>query len=199
MKYIFHRGYHNNKKEENTLTAFINAFNNPTAIGIETDVRETQDHIFILYHNPLFNGKLVKSCLYKEFKKAKIPTLEELLKINTSKILLLEIKDFNLNINKLIKLLNKYNRNIYIMSFNNKIINSISKKTNKYKLGTLNYIFNTIDNYPYQFICIINSILTPNIIKAYHKLNIEVFSYAITKSSNITNKDIVYIIDNKYL
>ncbi len=199
MKYIFHRGYHNSKEEENKITAFINAFNNPNAYGIETDVRETLDHVFVLYHDPLFEGKLINKCLYKDLKKQNIPSLEDLLKIKTDKIILLEIKDFNLNLNKFISILNKYKRNIYIMSFNNKVIQKILNKTTKYKLGTLNYVFNTIDNYPFNFICILNSLLTPYVIDSYKRINVEVFSYGITKSSLINNKNILYIIDNKYL
>ena len=57
--------------------------------------------------------------------------LEDLLKIKTDKILLLEIKEREIDKNKLLKLLNKYKRNYYIMSFNNNIIFEIRKLNNK--------------------------------------------------------------------
>ena len=61
--------------------------------------------------------------------------LEDLLKIKTDKIILLEVKETEIDKNKLLKLLNKYKRNYYIMSFNNNIIFEIRKLNNKYKYG----------------------------------------------------------------
>ena len=120
------------------------------------------------------------------------------MKIETNKILLLEIKDFNLNIDKLIKLLDKYKRNIYLMSFNNKVIEKIYQKHTKYKLGILNYVLNTPSNYHYNFICILNDILTPFIIDTYRKLKVEVFSYGVRNKKDMLY-NVSYIVENKIL
>ena len=135
MKYIWHRGFHTKRKEENKMPALLKGLNDANSLGIETDIRVTKDQVFVLYHDPLFKGKLINNTLYKEMKKEGIPKLSELLAIETDKILLLEIKDFNLNVNSLLKLLNKHNRNIYLMSFNNKIKESM-------KYSNLTYIVN---------------------------------------------------------
>ncbi|MEG1900698.1 MAG: glycerophosphodiester phosphodiesterase [Bacilli bacterium] len=192
---IAHRGLVNNT-QDNSLESITNGLKSDKYKGIETDVRETLDNEFILYHNPLFKGNLVKNTSYKSFKKENIIKLSDLLKIKTNKILLLEIKDFNINIDNLLKELNKYKRNIYLMSFNNNIIKNIRLKTNKYKVGILNYVLNTIPNYSYDFIVILNDILTSNIIKTYQENNIIVFSYGIRNIKDITFKDIFYIVDD---
>ena len=197
-KLIAHRGLVNNSID-NSLESLLNGINSDKYIGIETDVRVTKDNIFILYHDPLYKGKLVKQTCYKEFKKNNIITLEQLLKIKTNKILLLEIKDYSINLHKLLKLLNRYNRNIYLMSFSNKVINDLKQLNTKYKLGVLNYILNTESEYKYDFICIINTFITPKLINNYKSKNIEIFSYGIRSIKSIKYKNINYIVDNKYV
>lgn len=180
------------------MPAFLKALNDQKYAGIETDIRETKDHVFILYHDPLYQGKLINKVSYKEMQKDNIPKLTDLLKIDTSKILLLEIKDFKINIPLLIKTLNKYKRNIYLMSFSNEVIAKIKRLNTGYKLGTLNYVFNTIDDYPYDFICLLNGVLTPKVIAAYQKLHVEIFSYGV-KSAKDMLYNLTYIVENKIL
>ena len=199
MKYIFHRGYHQIKREENKLVSLIKGLENENAIGIETDIRKTKDQVFVLYHDPLFKGKLVNQCLYKEMKKENIPTLIDLLKIKTDKILLLEIKDFNIDVPKLIKTLNKYQRNIYLMSFNNKVIAKIKKLKTPYKIGVLNYVFNSSDTYNYDFICLLNDLITPTMIERFKKLNIMVISYGVRNIESCLYPSLIYIINNEIL
>ena len=198
MNYILHRGYHQTKAEENKLPAFQKGLRDERYIGIETDIRQTKDDVFVLYHDPLFKGKLVKSCSYAELKKAGIIRLKDLLNITTNKILLLEIKDFNLNLTKLLKLLAKYPRKIYLMSFSNKVIAQLKKLNCPYKLGILNYVFNTLDNYPYDFICLLNDTIDEVVLKSYQGLNIEVIGYGIRHKSGM-QADITYIIENTIL
>lgn len=199
MNYIFHRGFHEKKQEENKITGFIKAFQDERCIGIETDIRITKDQVFILYHSPLFHEKLVQNCLYKEFLQENVPKLEDLLKINTSKIMLLEIKDFNINIAKLLKILNKYDRQIYLMSFSNKVIKKLYEAKTKYKIGVLNYVFNTINNYPYNFICILNDLLNWTIIETFKKKNIELISYGVHNYKDMVYPNLTYIINNEIL
>ena len=72
-------------------------------IGIECDIRTTLDNKFIIYHNSLYNGFLVRNTYFKDLKN--ISLLEDLLKIETDKIILLEIKERDINKKKLLKLL----------------------------------------------------------------------------------------------
>ena len=96
-KFIAHRGIWNDLVKDNSYEALYNGLMSSQYIGIETDLRVTKDNIFILHHNALYNGKLIKNLLYNELED--IVKLEEILKINTNKIILIEIKDFNININ----------------------------------------------------------------------------------------------------
>lgn len=197
MNFIAHRGLVNNAKD-NSYESLINGLESSQYVGVETDVRMTKDKEFVLYHNVLFNGKLVSNVNYKEMKKERIMKLEELLGYETKKIVMLEIKDGGIDKKKFLKLLDKYKRNYYIMSFSNKFIREFRDITDKYKVGILNYVFNTEEEYRYDFICILNSLLTDNMIEFYKKKNIEVIGYGVLKGSRL-NEDIVYIIDDEVL
>ena len=118
--------------------------------------------------------------------------LEDLLKIKTDKILLLEIKEREIDKNKLLKLLNKYKRNYYIMSFNNNIIFEIRKLNNKYKYGVLNYVLNSKSDYDLDFICLLDGIANDYIINNFEKKGIEVIIYGTIK----IKKDVKYIVDD---
>lgn len=199
MQYIFHRGFHNEKQEENKLSALIKGLENKDSCGIETDIRLTKDQVFVLYHDPLFKGHLVNKVLYKEMRKENIPRLIDLLKIKTDKILLLEIKDFNIDVKKLLNILNKYERNVYLMSFNNKVMEKIYQENTRYKLGILNYILNSSEEYHYDFICLLNDILTFSMITNFKRQNIEIFSYGIRNQKTIKYNNLTYIVNNKIL
>ena len=191
MKFIAHRGLWGKQVKENSYEAIKNGLESNKYIGIETDVRVTKDNIFIIYHDILYKGKLVKNVLYKDIKKDAI-RLKDVLSIKTSKIILLEIKDFNINVNKLIKLIDKYNSNVYIMSFDNRVIKRIKNITNKYKLGVLNYILNSESNYDLDFICILDVINSEVIMDSFKKRGIDVIIYGVNKVSG----DYTYIIDD---
>ena len=122
-------------------------------------------------------------------------SLDSILKINTDKIILLEIKDFNMDVKKLIKLLNKYKRNIMLMSFDTNIIKKIKSLNTKYKLGVLNYIINSDSDYDFDFICLLDIISNNFIINSFKKRNIEVLIYGVIN----TLEDATYIIDDKKL
>ena len=122
-------------------------------------------------------------------------TLDSILKINTDKIILLEIKDFNMDVKKLIKLLNKYKRNIMLMSFDTNIIKKIKALNTKYKLGVLNYIINSDSNYDFDFICLLDIISNNFVINSFKKRNIEVLIYGVINNT----EDATYIIDDNKL
>ena len=192
-KFIAHRGIWNDLVKDNSYEALYNGLMSSQYIGIETDLRVTKDNIFILHHNALYNGKLIKNLLYNELED--IVKLEEILKINTNKIILIEIKDFNININRLIKLLDKYKRNVMLMSFDTNIINKIKKLNIKYKLGVLNYIINSDSEYNFDFICILDILNKKVIIDSFKKRKKEVLIYEVVE----IKEDSIYIIDDEKL
>lgn len=186
---IAHRGL---KKEasENTLEAFEKSINNTFYSGFECDVRTTKDHIFVICHNPIYKGKIISLTNYKEFKKDNLPTLENVLKLKTNKIMILEIKEINCDINRLSIILQKYDyQNIYVMSFYNKIINNLSLKNLKIKVGVLNYVLNSENDYQnYDFICLLESIMTSNLENYFTRQNKEVFIYGIHNLEKLTKE-----------
>lgn len=186
---IAHRGL---KKEasENTLEAFEKSINNTFYSGFECDVRTTKDHIFVICHNPIYKGKIISLTNYKEFKKDNLPTLENVLKLKTNKIMILEIKEINCDIDRLSIILQKYDyQNIYVMSFYNKIINNLSLKNLKIKVGVLNYVLNSENDYQnYDFICLLENIMTPNLENYFTRQNKEVFIYGIHNLEKLTKE-----------
>lgn len=190
MQLIAHRGIWNKKVKDNSYEALKSGLFSNKYIGIECDIRTTLDKKFIIYHNTLYKGNLVRNINYKDMKD--IILLEDLLKIKTDKILLLEIKEREIDKNKLLKLLNKYKRNYYIMSFNNNIIFEIRKLNNKYKYGVLNYVLNSKSDYDLDFICLLDGIVNDYIINNFEKRGIEVIIYGTIK----IKKDVKYIVDD---
>ena len=192
-KFIAHRGIWNDSVKDNSYQALYNGLLSEEYIGIETDVRVTKDNVFVIYHDPLYNGKLVKNVYYKDM--VDVCRLEDILKIKTDKIILLEIKDFNMDVKKFIKLIDKYKRNVMIMSFSTLVINKIKTLNTKYKLGVLNYIINRDSNYDYDFICLLDIISNNFVIERLKKRNIEVLIYGVIDIL----EDATYIIDDNKL
>lgn len=190
MNLIAHRGIWNKTIKDNSYEALLNGLNSEKYIGIECDIRTTLDKKFIVYHNILYKGNLVKSTYFKDMKD--ILLLEDLLKINTDKLLLLEIKENDIDKKRLLRLLNKYQRKYYIMSFDTKVIESLRDLDNKYKYGVLNYILNSDADYNLDFICLLDGVATNNIINNFEKRGIEVIIYGTIK----VNKNVKYIVDD---
>ncbi|MBR1413888.1 MAG: glycerophosphodiester phosphodiesterase [Bacilli bacterium] len=200
MKFIAHRGITSESIKENTIESIKQAIDDNRFVGFEFDVRITKDNVFVLCHDPIYKGKLIKYTNYKELKKYKIPRLIDILKLNTDKIFLIEIKDYDIDLEKLTNMLNKYqNKKLYLMSFSKTFLHKIYKYKPKCKLGVLNYIFNSEDNYQeYDFICLINGVATDKLINYFKCRNIEIFIYGIIDKSKLINKNVYYIIDEKY-
>lgn len=190
---ISHRGIATNNIKENTFEAIKNALEDDNYMGVEFDIRETLDSEFILFHNNLYNDKLIYKTKYNELPKY-VPKLEDVLKINSNKIFLIEIKNIS-NFDKFINLIQKYcNQKIYIMSFSNKIIEKIAKEDRCYKIGVLNYVFNTTNFIKkLDFVGILNSLLNDDTI--INLKNKEIFSYGVFKKMKY--KNVYYIVDNK--
>lgn len=191
---IAHRGIFNAVVKENTIPAFLGAINNDDYAGFEFDVYTTLDGEFVVHHDPLVNGAFIWKKKYSYLKKKGLVKLDTVLKLNTDKIMLIEIKDVNLNIDKFVKLLDKYrDKNIYVMSFFNSVIRKF--KNVWFKVGVLNYILNSTSKYPYDFMGVLYDVASLHLINSLKSLNIEVFLYAINKKDKLIYNDVYYIVD----
>lgn len=214
MRFIAHRGNNNHSFKENTKDALINCLNQDYIAGIECDVRITKDKKIVINHNMLISDKKnnlfkIKNKTLKEIKKinSSICTLEEFLKeVKQNKILLIEIKEesdnFDIFIIILFNLLKKFSYlNIYICSFNYKLVKKIKSKYSNYKCGLIiGYLMNikNIDKkldfflYSYNYIDLID----------YNK---EIFIFVINNKDKLAKLETkikvpYYIIsDNAYL
>ena len=188
MKLIAHRGLHQNGVKENTLASFQQAIQNSDYVGFEFDIRTSKDGIFVIHHDLFIDGNLIRFLTLSELKeKYNLPTLEEVLKLKTDKIMLLEIKEANIDTEALNQIINKYpHTNLYIDSFDNKIIRQMKKYQNHAKYGVLNYVLNSEENYQdYDFIGLLSGILTDDLIHFFEKKKIEIFIYGILNKKNI--------------
>lgn len=190
MRYIAHRGMVEKGVTENTIDAFKRAINSEKYSGFELDIRTSKDNKFIVYHDFFIEGKLVSSLTVKDLKKYGVATLDEVLKLKTNKIIMIEVKERNVDVKKLVNILNKSDLNIYLMSFHNNVIDAINKEFHKFKIGGLNYVFNSETNYiGYDFICLLHQIATDSIVKKFRERDIEVFLYGITKTKKAISLD----------
>ena len=196
---IAHRGKVDSINKENTIEAFKAAINDIKYDGFELDIRETKDKKIVVVHDFVVDNKLIKRVNYKELERYNIPLLESVLKLDTEKIIMIEIKDPNMDIEALRKLLEKYqNKKIYLMSFYNNVIKEFLKLSHTCKCGILNYGFNHEYSYnEYDFICILDFSLTDNIIDYFRRRKIEVFSYGLLTNKLNIKEYVNYIIDNK--
>ncbi len=196
--FIAHRGVVSKGIEENTLPAFSKAIKSAKYAGFELDVYMSKDKEFVVYHDPLLAGKFIWHYKYKELKQKGIVKLSSVLNLKTDKIILIDIKDLNLDIAKFAKLLAKYKKqNIYVMSFFNSVIKKFKKPS--FKVGVLNYILNSTSTYNYDFIGLLYDVATPHMLASFKKLDIEVFLYALAKKDKYIYDDVYYIIDACFL
>lgn len=193
---IAHRGLVKKGIIENTLPAFLGAINSSKYAGFELDVYTSKDNVFVVHHDPLINGKFIWNQTYKELRKKGVIKLVDVLRLKTDKIILIEIKDVNIDIVRFSKLLAKYqDKNIYVMSFFNSVIKKL--KSPSFKIGILNYILNSKAEYTYDFIGILYPIANDHMIASLKESNIEVFLYGISKNDPLLWEDIYYIVDEK--
>lgn len=153
---IVHRALNNEKYKENTKEAIIDAFENKNIEGIEIDIRLTKDKKLVIIHDSTINrtsngNGFVKNMTLKQLKKfnfgtknnpSKIITLKEVLELlPNDKILLIELKctENELEyINIFYPVIKNYiNKNIYVMSFNEKIIEKLKGLHPEIKCGLL--------------------------------------------------------------
>src|SRR5574344_1446521 len=104
---IAHRGSVNGNTFENSLAAFIRANNDIKYDGFELDVRETKDHDFVVNHDFVFKDKLIAKSNLSELQMLGLASLKEVLNIKTNKLILIDIKDLNIDTSRLANVLNK--------------------------------------------------------------------------------------------
>lgn len=199
--FIAHRGLHTSEIKENTLKSFLAAIKSPFFNGFECDIRTTKDNTLVIVHDAFIGKHLIRNTNYATLKKKySIPTLKEVLELETDKIILLEIKELDLDINNFLNVINNYKKqNIYIMSFYNKVIKNLKRAGCVFPLGVLNYVFNSEEEYhDYDFIVLLESVLSNNLINYFKAQNIKIFVYGVHKlneSKQIYN-NLYFIVDN---
>lgn len=150
MRYIIHRGITSNNIKENTYLSIRNALYDKEALGVEFDIRLTKDKKIVLSHDSMINLNYIENMNYRDVIKYKnITVLDKVLDINSNKIFLIDIKTNN-NYQEFSKILIKYlsnykNKNIYLASFDRKIIN-ILKKNLSNKMGYISFIYKKNNN-----------------------------------------------------
>ena len=147
MNLIAHRGNDNHKYIENTKEALLESLSKNYIAGVECDVRITKDKVLVLNHDMTINrttkgSGFIKNKTYKELKKYNITTLNNFLKkVKNDKIIVIEIKsedlEINYFVNKLINICNKYKLNYYFCSFRIDILKYLKEKEPTFKVGLL--------------------------------------------------------------
>ena len=196
--FIAHRGIVNKGVLENSLEAFKLAINDDRYVGFELDIYTSKDKEFVVHHNPLIDNKFIWNYTYKELKEKGVIKLEDVLKLKTNKIILIDIKDIKIDIKKFSKLLTKYqDKKIYVMSF----FGSVIKKFNNvsFKVGVLNYVLNSSSTYNYDFMGVLYDVASEHLIESLRFNKIEVFLYALNKKDKYKYKNVYYIIDSSFL
>ena len=163
MKYIIHRGITSKDIKENSYTAIKKALKDKESIGVELDIRLTKDHKIVLSHNSLINLNVIEETNYSDLiKNNYLTTLDKILDIDTNKIFLIDIKtnnNYKVFSDILMNTLNKYNKNIYLASFDKNIIKNIKSK---YKKGIITLLYRRNN---YNFIITNYKLISNNKIK----------------------------------
>ena len=135
MKYIIHRGITSKQNKENSYLSIKKALLNKDSLGVEFDIRLTKDYKIVLSHNSNIDGNIIENMNYIDLIKIKyLTTLDKILDINSNKIFLIDIKtnnNYKVFGDKLLELVNNCNKNIYLASFDKKIIKYLNTKYKK--------------------------------------------------------------------
>lgn len=150
MKYIIHRGITSKQNKENSYLSIKKALLNKESLGVEFDIRLTKDYKIVLSHNSNIEGNIIENMNYIDIIKIKyLTTLDKILDINSNKIFLIDIKtnnNYKVFGDKLLELVNNCNKNIYLASFDKKIIKYLNTK---YKKSIITLLYK---KYNYDFI-----------------------------------------------
>jgi len=209
MKLIAHRGYTTKYIKENTLESFYNAKNNKF-YGIELDTRMTKDGKPIVVHDASIDRVsdgygMVSELDYRDLLKynfgskkvpSKVPLLIDILKTFKNMMIVIELKS-EIDIHKIIKNITDAT---YFISFDVSLIKKIKKEYPKLKVGILNYVLNSIKDYNFEVVCILDSVASDNIVMHFLKQGIKVFIYGIVGKINYKRdfENLYYIVDKIY-
>lgn len=154
MKYIIHRGITSSSIKENSYLAIKKALGDPNSSGVEFDIRLTNDKRIVLSHNSLIHLNSIENLNYNDIiKHTYLTTLDKILEIDSSKIMLIDVKtrnNYKVFGDVLIEYLKNTNKNIYIASFDRRFIRYLKKKI-KYKCGVI-YVYYRRNNYKFNLI-----------------------------------------------
>lgn len=200
MKYIIHRGITSKNIKENSYLAIKKAIKDKESIGVEFDIRLTKDKKIVLSHNSLINLNVIEETNYSDLiKNNYLTTLDKILDIGTNKIFLIDIKtnnNYKVFGDILMNTLNKYNKNIYLASFDKNIIKYIKSK---YKKGIITLLYKRNN---YNFIITNYKLISNNKIKKIKDKKI--FLWTIHNNNELeeiknkfSNIDDYYIIKDK--
>ena len=138
MKVIIHRGITSYNIKENSYISIKKALNDSDSCGVEFDIRLTKDNKIVLSHDSLIGSNIIEYSNYNEILKEKyLDTLDKILTIDTNKILLIDIKvndNYKMFANVILEELKDTKMEIYLTSFNKKIIKYLHTRT-KLKTG----------------------------------------------------------------
>lgn len=202
MKYIIHRGITSKNNKENSYSAVKMAILDSTSLGVEIDIRLTKDNIIVLSHSSIINTNYIENMTYKEIIKYKyLTTLDRILDINTNKIILIDIKvnnNYKVFGDILLNTINNLNKNIYLMSFNKKIIKYLYNKTS-YPMGIISFFYR---KNKYSIAVLNNKTIKDKVLKKINNKEVFLWTFNDTKeikniSKNITNIDNYYLIIDK--
>lgn len=139
INFYSHRAKDSHSFKDNSKEAINFVLNKSYIAGVELDIRLTKDKKVVIYHNPfvILNNKVkvIYETKYVDLYKANIYRLKDILAfLNTNKRIILEVKYEN-KFNKkdadlIIDEVSKYNLDIYLCSFNTKLIKYIKKNSN---------------------------------------------------------------------
>ena len=203
-----HRGSNNHSYKENTKEGIFSSLNKEYIKGVEFDIRLTKDKKLVLSHSGAVNInneiKFIEDLNYLELEKVKINTLDEVLKdLKTDKILLIEIKYKRKNYKEISEviynnLLKYTNLNIYLCSFNYKLITYLKKQYN-FKCGLIECDF--VNKFKIKNNLDFNVISYNLVNKVKNK---ETFIWTVNKENNFKNlikknRDLNIITDKAYL
>jgi len=218
MKYkiIAHRGINHKTYGENTYLSLKKALYQSNIEGIEFDIRLTKDNKIVICHdsnitrvsngNVIIEHKTLKELKQYNFGKKiyqTIPTLDKILDINSNKLFLIEIKT-NHNEKIFANILYKYlinykDKNIYIMSFNKKVLNYLKKIDNTLNIGII-YLFKRNIKLKYNFYCINHNFITKKLKDKILNKHKQLFLWTINSNNDIKNlKNKLTNLNNIYL
>lgn len=200
MKYIIHRGITSKQNKENSYLSIKKALLNKESLGVEFDIRLTKDYKIVLSHNSNIEGNIIENMNYIDIIKIKyLTTLDKILDINSNKIFLIDIKtnnNYKVFGDILMNTLNKYNKNIYLASFDKNIIKYIKSK---YKKGIITLLYRRNN---YNFIITNYKLISNNKIKKIKDKEIFLWTIHNKKEEKIVldkfSNTIYYIIKDSY-